>query len=245
MLTIQPHFTTKQYNTKMAQRPLHFKGIDEGEGEITEEFIRNKQAFYEEQSEKAEKIINNEKAPETLKKGMRFIKIISDGIWEGLAVLWGAKVGSKFVKGSTVKAANSKAAKSVAGGFKKVSGYIAKGFEKLSQSSLAKKAGELVEKLDNTKFGKYIVAAGKAVVNAVKSVVRFVKGKTQGTDIGATYDKVANGVSTTLGVGSGVAASYDTARKTNPPKENIDDTEDNIINDDDIIDDDDEVGGDE
>lgn len=228
MLTIQPSFTTKQYT----QRPLHFKGIDEGEGELPEEYaIRQKQDFYAEQAKKAEDIINNEKTPEPLKKGMRFIKILSDGIWEGLAVLWGAKVGSKVVKGSTVKAVNSKAAKGIADGAKKVGGFIAKGFEKFSQSGLAKKAGELVEKLDNTTFGKYIIATGKAVLNAVKSAVKFVKGKTKGADISATYDKIASGTATTLGVGSGVAASYDAARKTAPPKVNpeVDDTNEEDI----------------
>ena len=174
MLTIQPNFTTKQY-TQKTQRPLHFKGIDEDAGEITEEYIRKKQDFYEEQSEKAERIINNDKSPEALKKGMRVIKIISDGIWEGLAVLWGARVGSKFVKGSTVKGINSKAAKNIGKGFKTVGEYISKGFEKLSQSGLAKKAGELVDKLNNTKYGKYIVSAGKAVVNAVKTAVGFLR----------------------------------------------------------------------
>lgn len=242
MLTIQPNLTTKQYTQKV-QRPLHFKGIDEGAGEITEEYIKNQQSFYEEQSKKAEELINNNKSPEALKKGMRVIKIISDGIWEGLAVLWGARVGSKCVK----KGINSKAAKNVGKGFKSIGKYISKGFEKLSQSKLAKKAGELVERLDNTKYGKYIVSAGRTIVNAVKTAVSFVKGKfekVKGSNIETAYDKVTNGASTALGVGSGAAASYSTAMKQSPAKENID--EDNEEINDDIIDDEtDELEGDE
>ncbi|MCM1338746.1 MAG: hypothetical protein NC191_03645 [Muribaculaceae bacterium] len=210
MLTIQPNVTaaTRQY----AQKNLHFKGVDD---DITEEYVKGKQKFYEKQINDSEKIINNKKAPDTLKKIMKGIKVVSEGIIEGWAVLWGAKKGANFAKSGAISSVNSKFAKSVGKGFKAFGGFIAKGFEKLSQSGLAEKAGNLVEKLNNTKFGKYIVSTGKAVVKAVKAAASFVKNKfsgIKGENIEKTYDKVANGTATTLGVGSGVAGTYSAAK---------------------------------
>lgn len=213
MLTIQPNFSKVQ---QYAQRPLHFKGQS---AEITEDYVNEQRDFYEKQVREADKIINDEKAPEALKKGMKILKIISEGIIEGWAVLWGARTGAKFAKNGAIKTVNSKFAKNVGKGLKSAGEFITKGFEKLSESKLAKKAGELVEKLDKTKFGKYIVSAGRAVVKGIKTVVEFVRtklGKATKADIESTYDKVANGTATTLGVGSGIAGTYSAAKKASP-----------------------------
>ncbi len=216
MLKIKQNFTTKQYSPKV----VHFKG----QNEITEDYVNEQKAFYQEQIDKADKIIEDKRTPSFLKKFMKVSKIISEGFIDGWAVLFGALTGAQVVKKGALKSVNSKAAKNIGSGFKKIGTVISKGFKKLADSGVAKKAvdfaSQLVEKLNNTKYGKYIVKAGKAVVNFIKSAVGITKKgvdkitkplKEKGAE--AVYDKTSKGVATTLGVGSGVAGTYSAAKK--------------------------------
>jgi len=235
MLTIQPSFTTKQYSPKV----VHFKGQDD----ISEEYVNEQKAFYQDQINKADKIIEDKRTPSFMKKFMKFSKIVSEGFIDGWAVLFGALTGAKVVKKGTLKSVNSKTAKSLGNGLKKVGSLISKGAKKLASSGFVKKAietaSQFIEKLNNTKYGKYIVKAGKAVVNFVKSAIGITKKgvdkittplKQQGAE--AVYDKASKGVATTLGVGSGIAGTYSAAKKAEQeehPERFVDVENENLI----------------
>jgi len=215
MLTIQPNFTTKQNYTK----PLHFKGESKP---LTEEYVNEQKEFFKKQIKEADKILNDKETSETLKKWAKKCKIASKGIIEGWAVLWGATRGAQFAKAGTIKAIQSKSSKAISKNLGRIGSYISRSFAKLAESSFGKKAAEYIEKLDNTKYGNYIVKAAKAIAKGIKKIFGFAKKGTANLNvenIEKTYDKVSKGAARTLGVGSGIAGSYSAVQEVKKAEE--------------------------
>jgi len=217
MLTIQPNFTTKQY----ASKPLHFKGESD---DITEDYINNKKTFYKEQISNAEKIIDDKNSPKKLKSTAKVIKVISEAILEGWAVLWGGLVASKFIKSGVIKAAGG--AKTVQKGIKNIAKGIEKGADRLSETQAAKtineKTGKVIDRLEKTTVGAYIAKGAKALGKSIATAGNYVeKGynkiaeKFGGKTLEQTYDIVTKWIARTLGVGSGAAAAYNSATGAN------------------------------
>lgn len=205
MLTIQPNFRNTSFRGESAL--------------IDKATYEEKQRYYTQQKREFEEIINDEHIPETMKKGAKVFKVASEGILEGWAVAWGASKGADMMKTGMVKASASRTAKWAKNILKPVGKMLVKAGENISKfvseniDKLAK--SEFVQKLDGNKFGHYIVEAFKGLGKLLKYANEGLKNlwtKVAGKSDGSTYDKAANAVSKTLGVGAGLGGAYNAAR---------------------------------
>jgi hypothetical protein len=201
MLTIQPNLTTKTYSS----RNVSFRNLED----ISESDYRNQEHFYEGQIREANKIINSEHSPEILKKGMNWVKIISNGILEGWAVLWGAAVGAKTIKKGSIKFANSRFMQKLGTNLRKFGQKINEKFGE----GVSKKVAEFTEKLSKNDFGSKILKGISTVTDVAKKGLAILGKPFKGKSAEEIYDKGAKAVATTLGVGSGAAGIYSEARK--------------------------------
>lgn len=198
-----------------------------------DENYNKKTKFYEKQKNEFENIINDEEAPEILKKMGRFFKVVSEALFNGWLVAWGASKGAKFVKSSVASGLNSKAAenlktfaKPLGEKFTTLSGAVAGGIASVGErikatnvyTNISKKLTNLAEKLDGDKYGQYVMAGLRFVGSGVKSVLKLIAKpfeklaeKVKGAEFDKAYDKAAKFTSTTLGVGAGAASAYDEA----------------------------------
>ena len=217
MLTIQPRFT------QQASRTVQFRGNEEY---LNEETYNQKKSYYQRQKEGFEEILNDENVPAEMKKGAKVFKIASEGILEGWAVTWAATKGGNILKSSFIKAANSKFAKWAAEMLSPVGKGLKTSAQKLMESlsnkttniKQSKFVNKLLENLNKTKAGQFVLNAAKTVGKGLKTALTFVKNLGQKIisplkDL--TYDKAAKATARTLGVGSGLAGAYSAARTPN------------------------------
>ena len=230
MLTIQPKFTqyTQQRNN------VSFKSSDVA-GIPDDSFYQDKTRYYEDQIKEFDTLIEDEHTPTAFKKVLKGFRVVSEGLLEGCAVAWGASKGAKVIKSAAVKGAGSNFAKKageifgpIAAGFKSTGSKIWKGIGakitdiKASKfmTNLSEKFGKVVEKMRNSKVGKYIVQGFELVGKALKWIggkiaagFKFLKGKVKNMNGSEVYDKAANITSKTLGAGAGVAGAYNAATR--------------------------------
>lgn len=226
MLTIQPKFTTQAYNAGK----IPFKGEGFSVETTEDKLYDEKTKYYEKQKNEFEKLKKDVNASGTFKTILSGFSTISSALFEGWMVAWGASKGAKFLKGSVINGVNSKVAKGASEAaapvlkgvgkfFSKIGTKVSELVGKVKTSPLATKISEkltkVAEKMDNTKLGKPVMTALRAVGKAIKAVMKFIAkpfeklaAKLKGADISSTYDKVAKTTSTTLGVGAGTAEVY-------------------------------------
>lgn len=222
MLTVQPKFTN-QSSYKTA-----FRGDNNF---ITEDKYNEKKDYYENQKLEFDKIINDEYVPESMKKGAKAFKVISEGVLEGWAVAWGATTGGKFLKSGFTKLINSKSAKwaekmfsPISQGIKKSSKNFktsfTKGVENIKTSkfvtNVSAKLAKAEESLNKTTLGKALVTGIKYIGKAFETVGKFISkigSKIKDFANKMTYEKASKATASTLGVGSGVAGAYSAARE--------------------------------
>lgn len=246
MLTIQPNFTTQHTNK------IPFRGKEDPVFKVEtpeDEFYNKQTSFYEKQKQEFEDLLDDERTPKFLKKLGKAFKIGSEVLFQGWLVAWGASKGAKFVKSSVISGVNSNAAKSAmktAGKFtdsiKNAAGFL---FEKAGKAvsdikstqtymNFAQKFENLVKRLDENKYGHYVMAAFGTIGSGIKKAVGIIKEpfvkhyvklseKMKNTDFGTVYDKTAKAASTTLGVGAGATCAYDEI--VHPEKQDIETVE--------------------
>lgn len=258
MLSIQPNFT----NQAIRRSPV-FKGEYDTAPTPEEKYYESKTNYYEGQMNDFENLLNDDRTIKPLKKIAGVFKVISEVLFNGWAVAWGASKGARFVKSSVVSGVNSDFAKSAKNVIKPLGKLIVSAGEKAA--GLAKSAVEfvkgtkgyaklneglsaLVTKMDGNKYGKIvlnvlgkirdgIVAATNIVLKPLKNFAANVKN----TPFDTAYDKVAKATSTTLGVGAGAASGYNEI--VHPENAKIED--ENKIVEDEIPDDNDTAGEEE
>lgn len=217
MLTIQPNFT--QHSNKA----LTFKS---GYSVNTDEDrkFQEKTQFYEDQANEFDSMIKDKKTPDYMKKIFKTFKVLSEALFEGWLVMWGASKGSKFVKDGVIKGANSKFTKEV----KEILKPITKGFKNakasfidaITEGSKRFKESEFLKKINNNAIGKQVVkffeligkgftAVGKTIKTGYNAVASHFKGKSASE----IYDKAAKVTGRTLGIGAGAAGAYDAATR--------------------------------
>lgn len=231
MLTIQPNFTN--YSSK----PV-FKGDAFA---LDEQGYKKEKDYYKKKSEEFDRIMNDDYLPKTAKKGAKIFKIVSEGILKGMAVAWGASVSASMLKKlKTDKLSKwfNKVAQPAAEKLKSVGQLlgekVSQGYKAFTKTDFAKnienKFTNLVERLNKNEIGQYVLKGAKylkkgivwganVIRKGIKAIVKPFK------DL--TYDKAAKTVSTTLGVGSGLAGAYEAARQDSAV--DINDVEDDIL----------------
>lgn len=215
MLTIQPKLT--HISSKTA-----FKGDENFDRRAYE----NEKSYYQSKAREFNEIEKDEDLPKVAKKGAKFFRIISEAVVKGLAVAWATTTSAALLK----KIKSDKISKWVNDVVKptgeKLKNATTVGIANIKNSKFATKIAEkfsrFVEKMDNNKFGHYIVSGFRYIGKGVKAVGRFIK---KAFNIitkpfrKTTYDKAVKTTSTTLGVGSGAAAAYEEARTPRKPVE--------------------------
>ena len=249
MLSIQPVNVTspKMRNVQFGNRSAFTVETPEDEA------YSEKTKFFEKQKQEFENIVNDERTPEFLKKMGKAFKVISEALFNGWLVAWGASKGAKFVKSSVASGMNGKVAqeaktfaKPIANGFRKAAGAIAGGFATVGEhikasktyTNLAEKLTNFAEKMDNHKYGQYVMSGLRLVGKGIKAAFGFVAKpfeklaeKIKGTSFDTAYDKAAKATSTTLGVGAGAASAYDEAVHPETQKMHDEVDNENINND--------------
>lgn len=233
MLTIQPNFTHR------SNRVLSFKSGYSVNSEEDKKY-KSKTDFYEQQTNEFDEMINDKQTPDYMKKIFKGFKVLSEALFEGWLVMWGASKGSKFVKDGVIQGANSKFTKEL----KNIMKPITKGLQ-TAKSVIGKSITEGVERFKNSEFlqkinnnfiGKQVVkvfeligkgfnVVGKAIKAGYNAIAKPFKGKTTSE----IYDKAAKATGTTLGVGAGAAGAYNAATrpdgKENATKDNNNDAD--------------------
>jgi hypothetical protein len=176
---------------------------------MTEAEYNAEEAFYKRQIADTDRLLKDDHTPKIVKKGLKIAKVLSEGVFDFIAVSWGATQGSKILKSGAIKFANSKFFKSG----KDVGKYATSAFEKLGGNTLIKKLNPYIEKLSESKYGQYLATGMKALGQVLKKVAKIAGKPFEGKTSGEIYDKTSNVVAKTLGVGSGVAGIYGSARK--------------------------------
>ena len=220
MLTIHPNFTN------YVKPAVSFKA---GEYDATDEYYQKKVNYYKQQAKDFEKLAQDAEAPKGLSTMMKIFQVASQALLEGWAVAWGASKGSKILKSSFIKGANSKFSKNTKevlkpigegakNSWKKITEIFGAKAEKVKNSKFAQKLNSGIEKLKNNKYGKYLVQGFEYVKDAFKYVGSWIsQGFKKVTEplknkpAEEIYDKAAKVTSTTLGVGAGAAGAYDAA----------------------------------
>ncbi len=229
MLSIQPVSVTspKVRNVQFGNRNAFTVETPEDEA------YSEKTKFYEKQKQEFENIVNDERTPEILKKMGKAFKVVSEALFNGWLVAWGASKGAKFVKSSVASGMNGKMAteaksliKPLISGFSKAAGAIAGGVATVAKhvkasnayTNFAEKATKFAEKMDNHKYGQYLMSGLRLIGKGAKAVFNFIAKpfeklaeKIKGADFNTAYDRAAKATSTTLGVGAGAASAYDEA----------------------------------
>lgn len=214
-----------------------------------DEAYSEKTKFYEKQKQEFENIVNDERTPEILKKMGKAFKVVSEALFNGWLVAWGASKGAKFVKSSVASGMNSKMAaeaksliKPLIRGFSNVAGAVAGGAARVAEhvkassayTNLTEKVTKFTEKMDNHKYGQYLMSGLRLIGEGAKAVFNFIAKpfekfaeKIKGADFNTAYDKAAKVTSTTLGVGAGAASAYDEAvhPETQKMHDEVDDEE--------------------
>ncbi len=236
MLSVQPSIT----NQTIRKAPV-FKG-ELSSNNIDDNSYKSKRDYYEGQKNEFESILNDENTVKPLKNIARVFKVISEILFEGWAVAWGASKGAKFVKTSVVGGVNSNVGKGIKDVLRPLGKGIVAAGEKIAQYAQAtvkyvkatptyakfqKNAAEIIEKMDNNKYGKIALKAFGAIYNGLEKVAGLVvnplkkfAANVKNTSFEAAYDKVAKATSTTLGVGAGAACGYNEVM--HPEKANVD-----------------------
>jgi hypothetical protein len=244
MLTIQPNFTHAA-NTK----PLAFRAAETLDAD--ESTLKEKANFYQTKMKEFDETLNDTKAPKTLKTMAKVFKVVSEALFEGWLVAWGATKGSNVVKSAVISGINSKAAARAKNlvtplgeYFNKAVSFVGENFTKLRNSEKVVKfisdINSKIEILDKSRIGHYVVEGAKTLKKGVSAVAGFVGGlvkkvKNPIKDMNAeqVYDKATKVTSTTLGVGAGIAGAYNSAtnaeaRKAAQEKEEVQEKFDNI-----------------
>ena len=185
----------------------------------SQNFYENERNYFEEQRGVLNGIINDDNIPEGMKKPLKVLRAITNGIVDGLAVGWAVMAGAnscKKVANSNVAKSISSAAKPIGEGFIKALNnfgeLIVGGFNKLKDTKFGQKVSTLYKKVADSKYGKPVFEFTKKSANVI---VDFAK-TTYKTIKSVTYDKATRALAKILGGGSGVAGAYATAREENP-----------------------------
>jgi hypothetical protein len=245
MLTIQPNFTNASN-----VRPVAFRSNDAVYNEADEGSLKNKADFYEKKVREFDETLGDSKAPKFLKTIVKAFRVISEALFEGWLVAWGATKGSNVIKSSVVSGMNSKFTARAKSFMSPLGGFLKKGVafvgEKLGNiknlkpvANFMANVGSRIEKLDKSRVGHYVVEAGrfvKARFNKVAEVAASFGDKVKAMNAEQVYDKVAKATSTTLGVGAGIAGAYNSAtnaeaRKAEQDKKANSEFVDNNVND--------------
>lgn len=220
MLTIQPISITH------GAKPTAFKG------EFDEEAYNSRKNYYAHQKEECDEILDNQYVPNTMKKGVKVCKAISEGVLSGWAVAWAALKVAKFGKASVVKISNNKFIKKATETISPMKDGIVQtaknikdtAIEKLSGTKLGKTVKTRIEKFEKMtdeelaqyKLGKFALKHEKTITKVIeeaKNIATAIKGKASDIKNAITYDKTAKVAAYTLGIGSGIASAYNTARQ--------------------------------
>jgi hypothetical protein len=224
MLTIQPKFTHLSNS-----RPIAFRSEGSVDNEVDEGSLKTKADFYERKVREFDETLGDTKAPKTLKTMAKVFKVVSEALFEGWLVAWGATKGSNVVKSAILSGMNGKTAsraknlvKPVGKYFNKAVTFVGEKFAKIQNSEkvlkFVDKANSIIDRLDKNTVGHYVVQGAKIIGKGVKAVFDFVSGlvkkaknPVKDMSAGQIYDKVTKVTSTTLGVGAGVAGAYNSA----------------------------------
>ena len=170
-------------------------------------------------SEQVEDLLNDENLPKPVRKFSKFLKVVSSGVLTALGVIWASKkagtlvrsaVTSQFAKGLKDKLRSAykfvkEPAKKV---FNWVKDLVVKNFDKTKDKGFMKKIVDKFNSLKNGNVGNFVSKIGKNLKdfgNWLKGIFTNLKGK-------FTFDGVNKAVANTMGVGSGAAAAYETAK---------------------------------
>jgi hypothetical protein len=220
MLTIQPKLT----NASNA-RPIAFRSNEAVYSEADEGSLRDKADFYEKKVREFDETIGDSKAPKFLKKMAKGFRVISEALFEGWLVAWGATKGSNVMKSAVVTGLNSRVATRAKSFVSPLGKMFKEGMafvgEKLSNIrnlksvvSFVNSVNSKIERLDKTSVGHYIVEAGRFVKSGFNRVAKSFENfgnRVKAMNVEQAYDKVAKTTSTTLGVGAGIAGAYNSA----------------------------------
>ena len=223
MLTIQPKISNYS-----APKALNFKGTATFPDE--DDYYKEKVDYFSKQAKEFNTLAEEESASTPFKKIMKGLGVVSTGILEGWAVMWGASKGAKFVKSGFMKAVDSNfAAKAkqilspIKAGFSKSAEKIkevgANAINALKEAKplkyVAQKAKDFSQWVNSKSVGKVMGKAFNAIGKAIRTVVNFVKKPfvkvKEAYDANSAeqiYDKTSNVLAKTLGVGSGVTGAY-------------------------------------
>lgn len=220
MLTIQPISITH------GAKPTAFRG------DFDEEAYNSRKNYYAHQKEECDEILENQYVPNTMKKGVKVCKAISEGVLSGWAVAWAALKVAKFGKASALKISNNKFIKKAVATISPIKDGVvqtAKNIkntvvEKLSSTKLGKAVKARVEKFEKMtdedlakyKLGKFALKHEEGITkifDKAKNFATAIKDKASEVKKAVTYDKTAKVAAYTLGIGSGVASAYNTARQ--------------------------------
>lgn len=214
MLAIQP-VSVKGYS-----KPAFTQRYDRDDS------LESDRSFFEDQKAEINGLLDDERLPGGMKKGLKVVSVITDGIIAGISVACATIAGSKWSKGAFTRIAKSQFSKNAAETIKPlkefvskesdtIEGLVAKGLKKFKETKFGKKVVELYNDFKATKFGAKVVKAAKKVAEKTKA---FFKGMNIFKDE-ASYDKATKKTATVLGAGSGVASAYATAVKESELKE--------------------------
>jgi hypothetical protein len=225
MLTVQPNFTRTSNLKPVAfgsEAPAIAVDADES-------LLKEKADFYQRKISEFDETIRDSNAPKTLKTMAKVFKVASEGLFQGWLVAWGATKGSNVIKSAVISGANSKAFAKLKNGIVPAQEFIKKNtkvfVEQLGKVKSAKpvvkfteKVTNLIDRLDKTPVGHYIVEGAKIIGRAIKAVAVAVQNFGKKTvaplkkmNVDQVYDKATKITSTTLGVGAGAAGAYNAA----------------------------------
>ncbi len=222
MLTVQPNFTPR------SNKVLSFKSGYTVNSEEDKKF-QSKTAFYEQQAQEFDEMIQNKQTPDYMKKIFKGFKVVSEALFEGWLVMWGASKGSKFAKEGIIKGANSKFGQE----FKNILKPISKGFvsaksaigKSISEGADRFKNSEFLKKMNNNEFGKQVIKVFELIGKGISTVGKAIKAGFEvitkpfkGKSASEIYDKTAKATGTTLGVGAGAAGAYNAATRPDDTK---------------------------
>lgn len=211
MLTIQPTSITH------SAKPMAFKG------DFDEVAYNHRKDYYAHQKEECDEILENQYVPKTMKTGVKVCKAISEGVLSGWAVAWAALKVSKFGKASAIKISHNKLLNKGINALSPLKEKVVKLTQNIGDSIKAKTEQFIKmsdEDLAKHKLGRFALKHEKAftkVISGVQSVASAVKEKVSDVANAITYDRSAKATAYTLGVGSGIASAYNSARQDFAP----------------------------
>ena len=221
MLTVQPRSINYQNSQRISFKEARVVDMN-NDNENAENIYEKKVKYYKKQAKNFDSLSKDEETPTTFKKMMKGFKVVSQALFEGWLVWWGAKKGANFVKGSLTSEKGKVFVKTTKDILRPVKNGIKTSGEKIVESYNRGidniKASKFVKSMKKNAIGKYVVAGLRYLEKGIRFIGKMIK---SGYDLIAKpfrnktnsekYDTFANYASVILGVGAGAAGAYNAA----------------------------------